>query len=240
MSAHSLSVAFPRSSAPASRNFATTYASRGTTDPKSIQLPAVVSILSFVAMLSLTRNGIPWSGPRTAPVARSASKAAAIVIKSGFSSMIALEHGQLSPSINVVVKIHGCRVARAFCEPTLYMNPSDIFSVDSRARFVQRSIVPCSWLPGADQWSPPPEQCHYRQAWETVGRRHPTHFPTVGTHKGTGRTNPGRWQCWNCSRSNLLLSCSHLEGLPIFHHRRRRKALRRHLALEDAFSMLEQ
>ena len=99
MSAHSLSVAWPISKAPAERNFDTTCASRGTIEPTSIQLPAVVSILSLVAMLSLTRNGIPCSGPRTWPAARSASRAAAIEAASGLSCSTPLHF--LSDSLSV-------------------------------------------------------------------------------------------------------------------------------------------
>lgn len=86
MSAHSLRVALPNRTAPASRRRATTNASRGTTLPRSAHEPAVVSILSFEAMLSLTRKGMPWSGPRSLPEERSASKAAAMSKKSGFIS----------------------------------------------------------------------------------------------------------------------------------------------------------
>ena len=90
MSAHSLSVVFPRSKAPACRSLEITWASRGTMDPRSAQLPAVVSILSFVAMLSLTTKGMPCRGPRVAPASRSASRLDAISRKSGLSSSIAL------------------------------------------------------------------------------------------------------------------------------------------------------
>ena len=69
--AHSERFALPRMTAPAARNRATILASRGTRLPTSAREPAVVSIASLVAMLSLTRTGMPWSGPRTRPARRS-------------------------------------------------------------------------------------------------------------------------------------------------------------------------
>src|SRR6185295_3869452 len=63
--AHSDRFALPRMTAPAARSWLTRSASRGTRLPTSASDPAVVSILSSVAMLSLTITGIPCSGPRT-------------------------------------------------------------------------------------------------------------------------------------------------------------------------------
>ena len=48
---------------------------------------------SRVAMLSLTRTGIPWRGPRTRPARRSASRRAAIAGASGLVSMTAWRTG---------------------------------------------------------------------------------------------------------------------------------------------------
>src|SRR6185369_5267974 len=62
--AHSLRLVLPRSTAPASRSRAAMKASRGTGTPARAREPAVVCILSAVAMLSFTRMGRPWSGPR--------------------------------------------------------------------------------------------------------------------------------------------------------------------------------
>ncbi|KAK1974772.1 hypothetical protein LZ30DRAFT_739500 [Colletotrichum cereale] len=59
MSAHSLIAALPKSTSPAALRRATTKISRGTMLPKRAQLPAVVFVLSLVAMLSLTVDGIP-------------------------------------------------------------------------------------------------------------------------------------------------------------------------------------
>src|SRR3954452_14326461 len=87
--AHSDRFAFPRMTAPAARSLATIAASRGTLLPDSAREPAVVSIVSFVAMLSLIRIGMPWSGPRTRPSLRSLSRRAAIARAAGFDSMTA-------------------------------------------------------------------------------------------------------------------------------------------------------
>src|SRR6266550_209386 len=65
--AHSLRLAFPRKIAPAARSFMAMKASVGGIDPASASEPAVVVILSAVPTLSLSRIGIPWSGPRTRP-----------------------------------------------------------------------------------------------------------------------------------------------------------------------------
>ena len=53
----------------------------------SAKEPAVVVIGAFVLMLSFSRIGMPWSGPRTRRALRSASSASAIFSASGFSSM---------------------------------------------------------------------------------------------------------------------------------------------------------
>src|ERR687885_739137 len=65
--AHSLRFVFPSSTAPAARSRSTMNASRGTVAPTRASEPAVVIILSPVAMLSLTSTGMPCSGPRTFP-----------------------------------------------------------------------------------------------------------------------------------------------------------------------------
>src|SRR3954447_22456010 len=72
--AHSLRFVFPRRTAPASRSRETMNASFGGFAPASASDPAVVIIASAVAMLSLRRTGIPWSGPRVRPLRRSASR----------------------------------------------------------------------------------------------------------------------------------------------------------------------
>src|SRR5947209_19433179 len=69
--AHSLIFVLPRMIAPASRSLLTTYASRGGRDPSRASEPAVVCILSVVAILSLRSKGIPCSGPRGPFVVRS-------------------------------------------------------------------------------------------------------------------------------------------------------------------------
>src|SRR5262249_13465032 len=64
MFAHSLRLVFPSITAPAARSFAATNESFGGFEPTSASGPAVVIMRSAVAMLSLIRTGIPWSGPR--------------------------------------------------------------------------------------------------------------------------------------------------------------------------------
>ena len=59
--AHSLKLAFPSIIAPTFLNFVTTPASRGTMDFSKANDPAVVLSLSLVAMLSLSRTGMPCS-----------------------------------------------------------------------------------------------------------------------------------------------------------------------------------
>src|SRR5215467_9002266 len=85
--AHSERLVLPRMTAPPARSFAATVESWGAGWPISASDPAVVCILSPVPMLSLRRTGIPWSGPRTVPWARSASAFFAIVSASGLSSI---------------------------------------------------------------------------------------------------------------------------------------------------------
>src|SRR5581483_10326834 len=57
--AHSLKLALPRITAPASRSRRATKASRGTREPSKASEPAVVSMRSSVAMFSLSRIGMP-------------------------------------------------------------------------------------------------------------------------------------------------------------------------------------
>src|SRR3954471_329072 len=71
--AHSLRFVFPRSTAPAARNRSTMKASFGGFTPASANDPAVVIMRSAVAILSLSRIGMPCNGPRTRPALRSAS-----------------------------------------------------------------------------------------------------------------------------------------------------------------------
>ena len=76
--AHSERLAFPRMIAPAARNCRTITASLGTSLNRRAREPAVVCILSCVAMLSLSKTGMPWSGPRICPALRSWSRCSAI------------------------------------------------------------------------------------------------------------------------------------------------------------------
>src|ERR1700730_3939214 len=84
--AHSDRFALPRRTAPASRSRRATNASAAGIDPSSASEPAVVVIRSAVPMLSFKRIGTPWSGPRTRPARRSASRVSAIAIASGLTS----------------------------------------------------------------------------------------------------------------------------------------------------------
>src|SRR6188472_2784531 len=72
--AHSLRFVFPRRMAPLCRRRVATNESCVGIEPSSAIDPAVVVIRSAVPMLSLSRTGIPWSGPRTLPAFRSASR----------------------------------------------------------------------------------------------------------------------------------------------------------------------
>src|SRR5499426_2032964 len=84
--AHSLIDALPRMTAPACRRrCAIVESSRGRA-PTRARAPAVVSILSAVAMLSFSKMGMPCRGPRTRPDFRSSSRARAIGIASGLIS----------------------------------------------------------------------------------------------------------------------------------------------------------
>src|SRR5262245_46731709 len=87
--AHSLILALPRITAPAARNFSATKESFGGIDPCNAVEPAVVVILSAVPMLSFTRIGMPWSGPRGLFAFRSASSASATARALGLVSSTA-------------------------------------------------------------------------------------------------------------------------------------------------------
>ncbi len=86
MFAHSERFVLPRRTAPASRSRRTTNASAGGFAPTSASDPAVVAMRSAVSMLSFTRIGMPWSGPRGPFSFRSRSRASAIARASGFFS----------------------------------------------------------------------------------------------------------------------------------------------------------
>jgi hypothetical protein len=101
MLAHSLRLAFPSRTAPASRSLRATVASRGGTDPERASEPAVVVVLSAVSTLSLRRIGIPCSGPRTWPRRRSASSASAMASASGVVSMTWRRAGPLRSSASM-------------------------------------------------------------------------------------------------------------------------------------------
>ena len=87
--AHSERFALPRMTAPAARSRATSVASRG--HPATHERERTRRRLHrvSVAMLSLTRIGMPCSGPRTRPAWRSPSRRAAIPRACGFVSITA-------------------------------------------------------------------------------------------------------------------------------------------------------
>src|SRR5438309_6970038 len=93
--AHSLRVVLPRITAPASRRWAAMVASRGAGVPTRPSDPAAVCILSLVSVLSLSRTGMPCSGPRALPAWRCASRAVAMALASGLTWITELTFGQL-------------------------------------------------------------------------------------------------------------------------------------------------
>ena len=93
--AHSVMLALPRITAPASRSLVTRKASRGAMQSLRASEPALVCRRSAVAMLSLRKRGIPCSGPRLPLEARSRSSASAISRTSGLTSSTALSRGPL-------------------------------------------------------------------------------------------------------------------------------------------------
>src|SRR5579863_2851044 len=78
MLAHSLRLVLPRTTAPAARSFCATAESLDGFEPTRASDPAVVIMRSAVSMLSLTRTGMPCSGPRGPLALRSASSESAI------------------------------------------------------------------------------------------------------------------------------------------------------------------
>src|SRR2546425_5537534 len=72
--AHSLRLVFPRTTTPAWRRRPTMNASVGGVTPASASDPAVVIRRSAVALVSLSRIGMPCSGPRGRPLPRSLSR----------------------------------------------------------------------------------------------------------------------------------------------------------------------
>ena len=82
----------PRITAPAARSLATTVESRSGTEFCSATLPAVVG-RPATSRLSLTSTGMPCSGPRTLPVARSRSRRLASCSARGLTIRTALSPG---------------------------------------------------------------------------------------------------------------------------------------------------
>ncbi len=87
----------PSRTAPDARSFATTGESLAGIECSSATLPAVVG-MPAASRLSLTSTGMPCSGPRTVPAARSASALAASSSAFGLIARTALIDG---PSVFV-------------------------------------------------------------------------------------------------------------------------------------------
>lgn len=75
---------------PAALNLEANVESLGTFAPYRAKEPAVLFILSSVAMLFLMIMGIPCKGPLVVPFARSASSSAAMLTASGLISVTQL------------------------------------------------------------------------------------------------------------------------------------------------------
>src|ERR1700682_2612241 len=107
--AHSLRFVLPSMSIPAARRRATSGASAGAGTPMRASEPAVVCMRSPVSMLSLTRIGMPCSGPRTRPSRRSLSSRSAISTQSGLISMTERRFG---PTLSMAAIRSRCISAR--------------------------------------------------------------------------------------------------------------------------------
>jgi len=143
--AHSLKFVFPRMTAPASRSFLAMNASAGGFDPRSASDPAVVCILSAVAMLSLMSTGIPWSGPRGPFSFRSLSSASAISSASGLVSMTLLTRGPLL-STAAMRSRYSSAMDRALCFPDFIpsCSASIVISSSSKAATSAASLASLS------------------------------------------------------------------------------------------------
>ncbi len=86
MLAHSERLVLPSTTAPASRSRVTSAASRAGRPSRAVE-PAAPG-RPVTSMLSLTATGTPWSGPRSAPRARSASRSTATARASSASAAI--------------------------------------------------------------------------------------------------------------------------------------------------------
>ncbi len=115
--AHSERFAAPRTTRPASRRAATIGASRTTVRPARAREPAVPGSPT-ASTLSLTRTGIPWSGPRDLPAARSASSRAACSRASGASASTARRWTGPGPSTTAI------RSSRAWVSSTDVVRPA--------------------------------------------------------------------------------------------------------------------
>ena len=91
--AHSLRLALPRITAPASRSRLTRNASPAGACSASASEPALVTMRSAVSMFALRTTGMPCSGPRGPDACHSRSRARAMSRASGLTSIIARSAG---------------------------------------------------------------------------------------------------------------------------------------------------
>ena len=145
MLAHSLRLVLPRMTAPAARSRRTRNASRTAGAPDNAREPALVHIRSPVAMLSLSKTGIPSSRPVPSGRCRFASLSAASRSASGLRSITARSAGprRSSPSMR-------CRQARTK-------------SVEVVAPEAKREEA--SSKSGASRSAPVPGACVSARAW---------------------------------------------------------------------------
>src|SRR5260370_33505308 len=97
--AHSDKLVLPRITAPPARRLAATVESVVGGVPCSANEPAVVCILSAVAMCALRSSGMPGKGPSTAPSLRITARVGALGSASGFSPTTQCTPGALRPRL---------------------------------------------------------------------------------------------------------------------------------------------
>ena len=94
---------------PAALNLEANVESLGTLAPYKAKEPAVLFILSSVAMLFLIIIGIPCRGPLIVPFARSASNSAAMLTASGLTSVT---HSSV-PLTSLILAMYACWLSAA-------------------------------------------------------------------------------------------------------------------------------
>ena len=132
--AHSDRLALPRNTAPAARRRAATPESFSRIEPVRASEPAVVVMRSAVPTLSLSRIGMPWSGPRGPRARRSRSSLSASARASGLISMTERSAGPRLSSASMRAR-YASAISFALCSP-------DAIAADSVA-MVASSIHAC-------------------------------------------------------------------------------------------------